>query len=370
MINNSITVFFLFFLFSCNVDNKEISINELEIDNGWQLQIQDTIQLEINAISLHFSDYNEFSNSYFAYDAGLKTIFQFDKNWKLKNQRSLSIEGPDSYGPQCFGFTIFQDSLLAISGLNGVFIYNTQFKLKKSYKRPENSFPAQQSNWQIYDLGINKESSNSKILSAYNNELSNDETKKPLAILELMDENNQMKINYFGEVYENSLYQKDRNFPQSKMMFSFNKKEKYIYKLNQLEPILYRYNFEGDLLNLIDLGDINFEKPKPINPDLKGRQRIKAQKENDRFMTLVSNSDLLVAVYFKGIDEEEKDIRPFLKVLKEGKRRLNDIPVLPPLNSVAKILPNNQLLFYGRSTVSEDKKNGTVFYLAELVKKD
>lgn len=309
------------------------------------------------------------------YDAGLKRFFEFDENWTLTNEIDLSGDSPNSYGSQCYGFTVFQDSLIAISALDAVFIYDKDWAVVQKIRRPENVFPGSQPNWQIFDWS---QSANSGIITPYFSENGDSRIDKemPLAFLNFNSTSDEFSPIFFGRLHDESIYLgHGKQLPKNKPQLAANSQNRHIYRINQLEPVVYIYNEVGDLLRLIDIQQGNFEAPTSVDSNLKGMDRIHAERSNDRFMSLNAGGGLLTALYFKGVDSNNGTNnslpRKYLSVIKDESLLLNEMEIREPLTGILKILSNGNLLFKGTPPAVDNEEiegSGTVLYVATVVR--
>ncbi len=356
---------------SSQIEKEQSKISTLESSEGWSLKITDTIQLKVPTISPHLSSFDSLHQRHIMYDAGLKTFYEFNGDWTLRNEISLAEDSPNGYGPQCYGFTLYQDTLVAVSGLNGIYLYNKNWDLLKKYKRPDGTFPDLLANWQLYDIRYDE---TSKLISKYRNEQEGDDTiHKPFGILDLSPDEN-FQVSFFGSLHPGSIFL-DENWesPKNKPQLAYNEKWNHIYRVNSLEPIIYVYSKEGQLLKLLNIRQEHFKNPVSVNPGLKGMERIKAEKVNDRFVSLNSIEDQIVAFYFKGSEGAVGNSTPrrYISVVRDEKLMLNSIEVESPMTSLLKLYPNGKMLFKGNppSTIDGGEGEGTWLYMAELTKK-
>jgi hypothetical protein len=371
-----IPVGILFLMVGCGSrsEDSSVSIKELAITDGYEVIITDTIYIDMQTISFHLMEYNSEWESFVAYDAGLKLLMEFNQDYQLKKSIDLSQDGPNSYGPQCYGLTYYQDSLLAVSGLNGFFIYNQNWELVSKFSRPENTFPNVQSNWEIFT--IKGDNGKDKIISSYVDETSKSslEEFEPLAVVSFNESTKESELNFFGGMDSRSIYRNSsKNYPTNEVMFTYNSTKEHIYKINRLESILYLYNKKGELQSLLDFKPEDFTDPFEVDPELTGSALMQAESKNDRLMAIYTEDDLIAVSYFTGTGADgTQSLKPHVQFIFDEKIKSNDIELQSPLRSVAKILPNRKLLFYGShpkanesSTIQHD---GTYFYKADLVK--
>jgi len=346
-----LTVFIVFFFCSCQTPNSELQSKNVK------LQIVDSFHVDINKVSFHLQDYNEKTQTYLAYDAVLKTLFELDDKFKLKQKINLEHTDKNGYGRQSFGSCYLNDSTVAVLGFDAFYFYNADWEQINKINLPEGRTALQQPNWAIYSL-------NKGNAILFSSKIRGDDNNRPPLTLLNLQESAQSLVTTFGEYSEESIYLDKANAQLSNtVLFSAN--ESKIFSVNEHEPVFTEYDLSGKILEqkLIPI-DGFFEEFASLDYSLTGSERLQNEGKNDIIKSLYTHENTHAVNLFKGKDKPDDDLKRYL-VLMEGNKISQPIEYKPPFLGLESFLPDGDLLMQA-SPKDHEKSSGFWYYKVKI----
>ncbi|HET8858377.1 hypothetical protein [Marivirga sp.] len=348
---NLVTFFVIVSFWSCQTPDSEYKTKNVS------LQIVDSFHVAINKVSFHLQDYNEKTQTYLAYDAVLKTLYELNDSFELKKKIDLEHKDKNGYGPQNFGSCYLNDSTVAVLGFDSFYFYNTDWELIRNIPLPDNRTALQQPNWAIYSLN----DGNSILFSS---KIRGEENSKPPLTLLNLEESATSPITTFGEYTKESLYLKEANSQLTNTVL-FSASDDKIFSINEHEPVFAEYDLDGSILNQNTLFiDGFFKNFNPLDFNLTGRERLQDEAKNDVIKSLHTHENTHALNLFKGKDDPDDDLQRYLVLLK-GNNISQPIEFKPPFLGLGAFLPNGDLLMHA-SPKDQEKSSGFWYYKVKI----